>query len=634
MPAVSPGRYQSRFFNFLHRQSLRFTGQCDRAARHLKVATLWGVQILLYPVYLLVQASLAAGRQLSNSAQTGWPELKNFTQSPPSETPTAPDTPIQRVLGELKTFEVQVADFQKLHIERLQVPGSQELQVKSSDDHQQPTTVFMPVGLYNQQPTPTPEYGVIQGVATLLETRTLVLVTIQNQVLDILTPQQQQKLSAKISWEVADLNRKWRLAQLSDTHKSQQRLTTLDRPQVFLPMRLFWKVMAWVQTSPVAIAVNLFQESTLLYNPQGNIESSNQQPTNLQPINLQPPTPLQGALSFVDRTVAELESHQLIPGTEVVITLSNSLRDSLVSPTQKIRQKIPFSPINSGQKTASPETSQPNNWQIKALISAAIDYFFGRRRSHLSGINSPEQSPSLANHQTNNHPLSGRELNSLPQITPSSLETTDNIEPDPWLTWGDLFSHPEIANPSQTLTHPPQKPELKNPNPQSPAQLPEAFATKITNRPRNALWRLIQPDLRLKSSLVKPSAANTQESKIEPPKSIFPTNKAKNPRPNRDLIPTKLNSQNSVPTGLSTIPRSQPKSRENLPEKTQNSTVAPAPNTHLDAAPDWIETQATPTGYVKHPLEKILQSVDHAMLWLEELILKIWQWLQRLGRRH
>ncbi|MEO8891090.1 MAG: hypothetical protein ABI417_06075, partial [Coleofasciculaceae cyanobacterium] len=45
----------------------------------------------------------------------------------------------------------------------------------------------------------------------------------------------------------------------------------------------------------------------------------------------------------------------------------------------------------------------------------------------------------------------------------------------------------------------------------------------------------------------------------------------------------------------------------------------------LDAAPDWIETPATPSGYVKHPLEQLLEWLDSAMLWLEELVTKIWR---------
>jgi hypothetical protein len=48
----------------------------------------------------------------------------------------------------------------------------------------------------------------------------------------------------------------------------------------------------------------------------------------------------------------------------------------------------------------------------------------------------------------------------------------------------------------------------------------------------------------------------------------------------------------------------------------------------MEAKPDWIETQATPSGYVKHPLEQVLGWLDSVMLWLEELVVKIWRWVR------
>lgn len=47
---------------------------------------------------------------------------------------------------------------------------------------------------------------------------------------------------------------------------------------------------------------------------------------------------------------------------------------------------------------------------------------------------------------------------------------------------------------------------------------------------------------------------------------------------------------------------------------------------------EWLETESTPVGYVKHPLERILEGLDAIILWVEELVIKIWRWL-RYGRR-
>jgi len=57
-------------------------------------------------------------------------------------------------------------------------------------------------------------------------------------------------------------------------------------------------------------------------------------------------------------------------------------------------------------------------------------------------------------------------------------------------------------------------------------------------------------------------------------------------------------------------------------------------NDSFERGEDWIETQATPTGYIKHPLEQILEWLDRAMFWIEELFVKVWRWWQRLRGRN
>ncbi|NEQ27502.1 MAG: hypothetical protein F6K28_52565, partial [Microcoleus sp. SIO2G3] len=45
------------------------------------------------------------------------------------------------------------------------------------------------------------------------------------------------------------------------------------------------------------------------------------------------------------------------------------------------------------------------------------------------------------------------------------------------------------------------------------------------------------------------------------------------------------------------------------------------------AAPTFIETPATLVGYVKHPLQQLLEWLDAGMLWLETRLSNIWNWL-------
>ena len=58
-------------------------------------------------------------------------------------------------------------------------------------------------------------------------------------------------------------------------------------------------------------------------------------------------------------------------------------------------------------------------------------------------------------------------------------------------------------------------------------------------------------------------------------------------------------------------------------------TVSAQPNTSSGAETEWIETAATSTGYVKSIGERVLEWLDLAMFWIEEQILKLWQWIRQ-----
>jgi hypothetical protein len=62
----------------------------------------------------------------------------------------------------------------------------------------------------------------------------------------------------------------------------------------------------------------------------------------------------------------------------------------------------------------------------------------------------------------------------------------------------------------------------------------------------------------------------------------------------------------------------------------QISNQSSTQNSQVEAKPDWIETNATSIGYVKHPLEKILEWLDRVILWLEEILVTVLGRLQRL----
>jgi len=644
MSSAPPGRYQSRLFNFLNRQSQRLTNQYDRTVRNLKVAAVWGAQILLYPIYLIVQGGLAAGRQLSQSAEAGWPQIKALTNSKPqAQTPPSADTPIERVLDEITTLSLPkikgkaiAQGAAKLNARlgtgkaesNLTIASSQALIPNQASDSGVPDQVI--TASQNDLSTTAQESSLIQGIATLLEARTLVLVTSENQILDILTPQQQQKLASKISWEVADLRRQWRLAEASARQvTAQRRLSALeDKPRVLAPVRLFWHLMAWVQTSPVAIAANLFQESNLVVSTASYsipLNYSVPRPKHQQPVlNGQPTLPQlapQSALAFLDRTFAELESHQLVPGSEVVISLTERTTRSLKQRTHNFRQQLQTSLSKLNNQTESPEGYQTNTFRIQSLIYAAVDYFFGKRRSNLFSTSSQEQLSIQENSQGKTRQLSGLGSTSLPSAKQlSGLKFADITEPDPWLTWGDLYGTPQTPDQAQNLNASTPGKSKKFPN-----QLPEAFNSKTPVKLRNSLLSVIKRYLGFQQPPGKLSVPNTTESILESAPLVVQTPTKLKPRPRqKSSTPTKRKTSSpSVVSSRSTsaLPATKAKSAIITPN-------SPSSKSHMEAKPDWIETQATPSGYVKHPLEQVLGWLDSVMLWLEELVVKIWRWVR------
>jgi hypothetical protein len=212
--SISSGRYQSSFFSFLSQQSLRFKDKAQQVWRKAKIAAVWGAQIALYPVYLLFQSGRLAGKQMGNAVRQ-WLQLE-AAESVPA------DTPIQKALAAA-------------------------------------------AGLV------AAESIAIQGIASSLSDRSLVLVTTDFQILDVLTPAQQLELQRRIVWEMA-------------IHWRQHRIQIQDRGATFLPLpqaqpralppvRAFWQWLAWMQQSPVAIATNLFQESRLALAPEPPLET-------------------------------------------------------------------------------------------------------------------------------------------------------------------------------------------------------------------------------------------------------------------------------------------------------------------------------------------------------------------------
>ncbi len=215
----STHRFQSRFFQTLQAKFYQFQDAVQLHWRQLKVATIWGIQLSLYSPHVALQAGRWSRKALQQQVEKG---ARSLSITLGLEAPVASDQPIQNILAALDVHRLSAL----APIE--QAPQSLELSV-SAEQFQlsirpaatrklsfaekcgklwqkwrgasQPTQDSAIAPLSSdlvRSPTLT-----IQGVASSLCHRRLVLVTSGNQVLDILTLEQQHLLHQRIIFKIA-----------------------------------------------------------------------------------------------------------------------------------------------------------------------------------------------------------------------------------------------------------------------------------------------------------------------------------------------------------------------------------------------------------------------------------------------
>lgn len=202
--------YKSRLFNLLNRRWLRLQDSLGRVSRHAKNTVALAAQIVLYPLYLLVQSARMAANQLGNTIQ------KQFL--PPAANPTA------AIEQFLETFSAGETPF--------------------------------------------------IGIATDLEAQTLVFVTPDLQTVAIADKQQQKHIEQQITTALANYAvAKRKIKQLNRQYPPLLPSFAKNSQNVFLPIRWFWQLLRWEQQGQVAIAIDLFQESHLVTtSPQLSLE--------------------------------------------------------------------------------------------------------------------------------------------------------------------------------------------------------------------------------------------------------------------------------------------------------------------------------------------------------------------------
>jgi hypothetical protein len=222
MPAAGP--YRSHLLNALRRSSQHLAQQCQQQMRHIQVQALWGLQSTLYPLYRLFHRRAWP----QGLASKGWQQLQQWTNKDDLTAQKLPaaDRPIQKLLQAIQVKTPPEITIKPLAPQRGWKKWQHALQAVWQECQ---TPLVWPDVVQRLIPriplmlpvTPTPL--LIQGVAVELQTQELVLVGQDNQVLNLLSPSQQQQLQQHLTWELTEYYRQVR-----------QVAKILQRPQLLL----------------------------------------------------------------------------------------------------------------------------------------------------------------------------------------------------------------------------------------------------------------------------------------------------------------------------------------------------------------------------------------------------------------
>ncbi|MGF1499104.1 MAG: hypothetical protein ACFB8W_20095 [Elainellaceae cyanobacterium] len=608
----SSGRYQSQVLSFLSQQSLKLRDRTLRGLRQVKVAAVWGAQVLLYPVYLAFQTTRLVSRQIGRSVHRVLPTLRaaaqtvqQSTQSPSQSPPTIPpqtDTPIRRTLQSLQIFGLPVplsAQIVKpltlpdainpLRLAppvALQLSDSSSLQVSAAPSGLAATESAPASMSVADAPLPSqPQIlgaAPIRGIATLLASRRLVLVDIENRVQDVLTPQQEIYLKRRIIWELADFWREQRRF-LRATGRSLPHtphpFTFLpppaDRDTLAPPVRAFRRLMAWMQTSPVAIAVNLFQESRLVPSPSPTMAGPDGRFTHpLAPDRLAPRLPPAPAPPALQPSLWQRVWN--------VLQTLNPLVD---------QEKVSNDPNQGNWAGSGPLLPQPSAFDAQQLNARRLS-------AELRGTwFDPDYRGSSEGWQSANQLSQSRRHREFPPIVPSLP-----VRAKPYLVAAPLWSSyasldADLTDAMEGAIARIQPLEHETTDDVDAFMLDYAAASvPIQELEHHLVDYLQQTDLaHQRSSLA-----------------------AMTPGAIADETAWDASVRQRTDSAMAVGQTAAGEINQGYEDESDEATLLPT----------WIETKATLVRYEKHPLEQLLEWIDLGMLWVEQKITTLFEWMR------
>lgn len=622
------GPYQSRLLNFISKQSRQVADKCDRTWREVKLASLNALQVLLYPAYLLVQSSRMLSRQLRESKrQIDLPELQE-SQGDRENLPVNllelemdADSAIAGILNLAHNLLLPAqADAISDSISFLiNSPKQAATQSQATKQLTANPTNSQTIPVWGSQIAPTQTSSTaaitakpqVRGIATSLVAKSLVLVGNENQILDILTAEQQQLLSGQIVWEVANSG----LQRRQIAEKELEFNLGLESAAVqakLPPVRRFWELMAWVQASPIALKRNQFGESILALKQavEKAVNANSQRNSILTQKALAP------AASAIASPPSELSTNlegqfNLAPDSHSFVTLLDRAAANIETIT------LPAVSKNTSELTAAESGNIPDAspWakeilekyarNIEKAIWSSVDYLLGKETA---ASDNTEKAVAIKYY--------------LEQQALKNAEKTGQAGDRPWLNWQDLFGEPA---PEPVETKPPFPPPSSDATgTQSPPNALSQTSAKVKSQvPELEALPEGRPASITPSSY--PAAIQTLLAQL---KQSLRTTKVPKNQPQKTAKIAMGQQGSAVPQAAATAQQLTPTVPEVAIEPATARSVAESKTSRSGGTKqqtDWLETKAESMGYVKHPLEQALEWLDRIMVQLEKIAEYIWK---------
>ncbi len=673
MTLFQSGPYQSRVVGGVVRWVRHWLDQGAIAGRRLRTLTSWTAQILLFPVYLGFQAGRSLRARLEFLLESG---SGKFPTSPseamtlevssdtaglegvglgaePAVTPVWVDLPVYRVLQMIHALQLPTLPRTEVELEDPwmsplpAIAGASEsgamVTTTPASLVQSPVsphsrlswlsnrigTIFSKTASLNLMPidlTLAPnrvlESEMIQqvrGIASRLDTRSLVLVTPHNQILDILSPDQQAQLQRRMVAESAALHRSLRFR--------QERVRAWLRaygPIQALPGIRGWgqRLLGWMQHSPVAIAANLFQEASLVPGTstaqwllalgrghggkQSHVLGASVEAGTIAPGSSQP---------FPDRLTA-LQLQRLVRGggqVDLPVCLLLQTVQAWALPTVPGLHSLELSSPESGEMAST--TSANDLWTELKPVTQDVESFAGLthtapRLGHaVQGIACCMATRSLV--------LVTLDNQILDILSPEQQEHLRRQIVVMVATYGRAIKLQKQAGTwlrtllpatRQAPTVSPASPPLPFWVPPTPIALsPWSFSTAIGSTDDKRGLGVAAASVVLSAAALVPS-----QIPYPPPSQSSATERA-------------------TPTPISSPPSAYGGDAATLSTVTAGAALSSAvsdwshaiSNLH-EGTPDYIETQASGVQYLKSPWERFLRWLDRVFLWIETNLSRLW----------